>query len=82
MSKLTASFLLIIFFSIKSQAQTITVSGAVEDTVNRKGVQNAVVALLLAKDSVLYRFTRTDADGRYNITNLKAGDQKVNCWKK
>ena len=77
MSKLTASFLLIIFFSIKSQAQTITVSGAVEDTVNRKGVQNAVVALLLVKDSVLYRFTRTDADGRYNITNLKAGDYIV-----
>ena len=42
MSKLTASLLIIAFFSTKTQAQTITVSGVVEDTVNQKGIQNAV----------------------------------------
>ncbi len=77
MSKLTTSLLFILFFSVKAQAQTITVSGIVEDTVNKKGVQNAVVALLSAKDSVLYKFTRTDTDGKYNLSNLKAGDYIV-----
>ena len=74
MSKLTASLLIIAFFSTKTQAQTITVSGVVEDTVNQKGIQNAVVALLSVKDSVLYKFARTDAEGKYSIGNLKAGD--------
>jgi hypothetical protein len=63
-----------LFFSVKTQAQTISVSGAVEDTINKKGVPNAVVALLSVKDSVLYKFTRTDVNGKYNIRNLKAGD--------
>ncbi len=74
MSKLSVSLLFIVFFSFKSQSQTITASGIVQDTINQKGVQNAVVALLYVKDSVLYKFTRTDADGKFSIINLKAGD--------
>jgi Outer membrane protein beta-barrel family/Carboxypeptidase regulatory-like domain len=74
MSKLTASFLLIILFSIKSQAQTITLSGAVKDTIQNKAVQNAVVMLLTPVDSALYKFARTDIDGNYFFSNIKAGD--------
>ena len=77
MSKLTTSLLFILFFSVKSQAQTVTMSGIVEDTAIQKGIQNAVVALLSAKDSVLYKFARTDADGKYRINNLIAGDYIV-----
>ena len=77
MPKLTAIFLAVLFLSVKSQAQTISVTGAVEDTINQKGVKNAVVALLSAKDSVLYKFVRTGADGKYHLNNLKAGDYIV-----
>jgi len=77
MSKLTASLLFILFFSFKSHGQLIAVSGVVEDTVNQKGVQNAVVAVLYAKDSVLYKFVRTDAEGKYRLNNLKTGDYLI-----
>ena len=69
--------LAVLFFSFNTQAQTISVSGSVEDTIHQKGVPNAVVALLSAKDSVLYKFARTDVNGKYNIVNLKAGDYIV-----
>ena len=74
MSKLTALLFALFFFTTITQAQTILVSGAVEDTIQHKGVQNAVVALLTPIDSVLYKFTRTDAKGNYVFKNLKAGN--------
>lgn len=77
MSKLSATLLLAVLFSVKTNAQTITVSGAVEDTINKKGVQNAVVALLSVKDSVLYKFARTDANGKFSIKNLKPDEYIV-----
>ena len=77
MSKLTALLFVALFFSAKMQAQTISVSGVVEDTINNKGVKNAVVALLDSKDSVLYKFTRTDVAGKYSFKNLKAGEYTV-----
>jgi hypothetical protein len=74
MSKLTASLLLILFFSTKSQAQTITVSGSAKDTIQNKTVQNAVVMLLTPVDSVLYKFVRTDINGNYFFKNIKSGN--------
>ncbi len=77
MSKLSALFFIVIFFAIKTQAQTIFVSGSVADTMQNKGVKNAVVALLYTKDSLLYKFTRTDANGKYSFKNIKAGEFMV-----
>ena len=74
MLKLTAFLFVSMFFSVKTQAQTISVSGTVEDTIKNTGVNNAVVALINAKDSVLYKFTRTDVTGKYFFKNLKAGE--------
>ena len=37
-------------------------------------LQNAVIALLTPKDSVLYKFTRADADGKFMIQNVKPGN--------
>jgi Outer membrane protein beta-barrel family/Carboxypeptidase regulatory-like domain len=74
MSKLSAILFLVLFYSVNAYAQPISVSGAVEDTLNKKGIQNAVVALLSAKDSVLYKFARTDVNGKYSIKNLKPGE--------
>ena len=74
MYKLPALFTILIFFSINAGAQNAVVSGAVNDTAQKKSVQNAVVALLTAKDSVLYTFTRTDANGKYLFPNIKPGN--------
>ncbi len=73
MPKLFTLLIITLLFSIKLQAQTIAVSGSVADTAENKAVQNAVVALLYSKDSILYKFTRTDASGKYTFKNLKAG---------
>ena len=77
MSKLTALLFVAMLFCARTQAQTINVSGAVEDTINNKGVNNAVIALLNPKDSVLYKFTRTDVTGKYSFKNLKPGEYVV-----
>ena len=67
MPRLSAFLLMVVFFTINVQAQTISVSGSVKDTVQNKGVQNAVVLLLTPVDSVLYKFARTDAKGNYSV---------------
>ena len=77
MSKLTALIILFSLFALKSQSQNISVTGSVKDTIGNKGIHNAVVALLSVKDSVLYRFARTDVNGKYSIKNLKAGEYVV-----
>ena len=74
MPRLSAFLLMVVFFTINVQAQTISVSGSVKDTVQNKGVQNAVVLLLTPVDSVLYKFARTDAKGNYLIKNIKDGN--------
>ena len=77
MPKLSVLLIAALLFSAKSQAQNISVSGSVADTSEKKGIRNAVVALLSTKDSVLYKFTRTDANGKYAFKNVKAGEYVV-----
>ena len=74
MPKLTAFLFIALFFCVKTQAQTISVSGQVKDTTQNKAVQHAVVMLLTPADSVLYKFARTDVNGNYNFKNIKAGN--------
>ncbi len=54
-------------------AQNSSIKGTIADTSSKKNVANAVVALLTPKDSILYKFTRTDAEGKYSFANIKAG---------
>ncbi len=77
MPKLSALLIAAFLFSAKTQAQIISVSGSVADTSEKKGIKNAVVALLSTKDSVLYKFTRTDANGKYSFKNVKVGEYVV-----
>jgi len=77
MPKLSVLLIAVLLITTKAQAQTISVSGSVADTVEKRAVQNAVVALLFPKDSVLYKFTRTDASGKYSFKNIRAGDYVV-----
>ena len=74
MPKLSALIIISILLVLSSQAQNPVFSGTVMDTLQKKGVQNAVVALLTPKDSILYKFTRTDANGNYSLKNLRAGN--------
>ena len=73
MFKLTFSFLVFVLFHSNMQAQQASFSGTVTDTIQKKPVKNVVVALLHPGDSILLRFTRTDASGNYHINQLPFG---------
>jgi len=74
MPKLLALCIMVLCCTIKTQAQTVSVYGSVIDTVQKKGVPNAVVLMLTPVDSVLYKFARTDANGSYSFKNAKPGN--------
>ncbi|MBL0183097.1 MAG: outer membrane beta-barrel protein [Chitinophagaceae bacterium] len=73
MPKLSALLIAALLLCVGATAQTINISGSVADTAEKKLIKNAVVALLLPKDSVLYKFTRSDAEGKYSFKNIKPG---------
>ncbi|MDP4285788.1 MAG: outer membrane beta-barrel family protein [Bacteroidota bacterium] len=66
-------FLVGAILSISSFAQLVNVSGSVKDRNENKPVQNAVIALLTPTDSILYKFTRTDAGGKFIMKNVTPG---------
>ncbi|PSL48220.1 outer membrane receptor protein involved in Fe transport [Chitinophaga niastensis] len=68
-------FTLIICLAVVSlcYAQRAAVKGNVLDTLNHVKLSHSVIALLHAKDSVLYKFARTDEAGRFELNNLPAG---------
>jgi hypothetical protein len=51
----------------------VKISGQVKEEHEDKPVPNAVVALLTPKDSLLYSFVRTDAEGNYVLENVDPG---------
>ncbi|MEP7163703.1 MAG: outer membrane beta-barrel family protein [Ferruginibacter sp.] len=55
-------------------SQSIEISGKIEDTTARANVKNAVVALLTVKDSIIKKFTRTDANGNFSFKNVQTGN--------
>ncbi len=63
-----------ILFSAAAFSQNTTVSGVINDQSEKKPVKNAVVALLIPKDSILYKFTRSGADGSFRFSNVKPGN--------
>jgi len=54
-------------------AQNASVKGAVSDTSSKENLLNAVISILRAKDSVLYKFTRSNAQGKFSLSHLPAG---------
>lgn len=63
-----------IILCLLASAQKATVKGTVTDTLNKQNLKNAVVSLLKSKDSVLYKFTRTNEAGKFELNNLTAGN--------
>ncbi|MEO8860363.1 MAG: TonB dependent receptor [Ginsengibacter sp.] len=72
MKKLSTIFIAIFLFS-SCFAQFSKVSGSVNDPNENKPVQNAVISLLTPKDSILYKFTRTNAAGKFTLNNVLPG---------
>lgn len=54
-------------------AQKASLKGQVSDTSSRQNLSNAVVAVLRAKDSVLYKYTRSNTKGLFTLNGLPAG---------
>src|SRR6476620_5040529 len=73
MKRLVIFFTGVIILSFSSHAQLLTVGGSVNDLSENKPVRNAVIALLIPKDSILYKFTRSDAMGRYLFKDVTPG---------
>lgn len=54
-------------------AQKSSLKGTVTDTLNKQNLSNTVVSVLRAKDSVLIKYTRTDAKGNFELKGLPTG---------
>ena len=72
MRKLT-SLVAALFLIFSSYGQSISVKGTVFNSQENKPVYNAVASLIDPADSILYKFTRTDAEGRFELKNVLPG---------
>ena len=57
-----------------SYAQIASVKGVIFDTINKQNLVNASVSLLQQKDSILYKVTRSDAKGFFELKNVLPGN--------
>ncbi|RZL48763.1 MAG: hypothetical protein EOP00_08415, partial [Pedobacter sp.] len=69
-------FLFIIFsFTITSIfAQNASIRGSVVDTLQKRKLQNSSISLIRSTDSILVKTMRANANGEYELKNLKKGD--------
>jgi hypothetical protein len=67
------TLLLCCFLILLCNAQQNTIKGIVTDTLNKQKLSNAVISVLRSKDSVLYKFTRTNDNGKFELKNLSSG---------
>ena len=65
--------IIIIILSLNTFAQKSALSGQLVGG-NREPVYNSVIALLTPKDSILYKFTRSDKEGKFEFKNIKPGN--------
>lgn len=79
MTKLIAATVvtLFCFISLHSYSQGASIKGRVSDTAEKKTLHNSVIALLRASDSTLVKFTRSNKDGSFQLSNLPPGDYLV-----
>lgn len=60
-----------LFVSAQEGAHSVT--GLVVDTASGQKLAMSSIVLVHAKDSMLYRFTRTDEEGKFTLSNLDTG---------
>lgn len=54
-------------------SQGANLKGVITDTISKQNLYNAVVSLLRSKDSILYKFTRSNDKGNFELKNLDTG---------
>nr|WP_315247995.1 outer membrane beta-barrel family protein [uncultured Flavobacterium sp.] len=74
MPKILVTIAILFLFSFSSFSQKTNLSGVLTDESENTPIHNSVVALLTPKDSILYKFTRSDKEGKFSIKNIKAGN--------
>ncbi len=67
------SLCLVTFIATVAFSQTASIQGNTSDTTIGEALANTSVSLLRSKDSVLYKFTRTDSKGNFLFKNIPAG---------
>lgn len=55
-------------------AQNGSITGVVTDTVNHENLKNASVSIIRQSDSVLYKFTRTNSNGEFDLKDIDSGN--------
>ena len=50
-----------------------SIKGVITDTINKRNLVNTTITLLRAKDSALYKFTRSKEGGIFQLNNLDSG---------
>lgn len=75
MNKISSLLMALCLLAFGSAAQQQTsASGLVRDPDANITLHNASILLLHAKDSILYKFTRADKDGRFAFEHVAPGD--------
>lgn len=62
-----------LLFSLFVKAQTASVKGIIRDTSSKENLYNTTISLLRSKDSILVKFTRSDAKGNFELKGLDTG---------
>lgn len=68
---------LVLFFSFAVSGQRSSLKGIVADTVDNKNLQNTVITVMRAADSVLVKFARAGESGSFSIADLDSGKYLV-----
>ena len=66
-------YVITLFFLVNALAQNNNIIGTIINKHEKTTVKNVVVAIINAKDSNLVKFIRTDAEGKFELKNLKNG---------
>jgi hypothetical protein len=74
MPKITVTIAILFLFSFSAFSQKTNLSGVLTDGSEKKPIYNSVIALLTPVDSILYKFTRSDKEGKFSLKNVKAGN--------
>lgn len=74
MIKIAVLIIAMLCFAVSARSQTsYSVRGSVADSAAAVKLVNTSIAVLRAKDSVLVKFTRADANGSFLVTGLSPG---------
>jgi Outer membrane protein beta-barrel family/Carboxypeptidase regulatory-like domain len=74
MRKPVALLLFILLSAMAVHSQLSSVKGTITDTAEKKNLSHAVILLLRNTDSVLVKFSRSDNQGNFDISNVGPGD--------